>query len=83
MGKALAFDRLASHYEARSGRPLDFRRLQYYAVLWQFVEGVNGTRGLLSARREQVSTGGLALGNLVMRQTLKLMDDYEAGRDVI
>ena len=83
MAKALSFDRLASHWEAASGRSLDFRMLQYYAVLWQFVEGVNGARGLLATRRDQVSTGGLALSNLVIRQTLKLMDDHDAGRDIL
>ena len=83
MAKAISFDRLASHWEVASGCAVDFRMLQYYAVLWQFVEGVNGARALLAGRRDQASTGILALSNLVIRQTLKLMDDHDAGRDIL
>ena len=79
MGKALPFDVLAKRYEESTGRPVDVEMLQYYAVLWQFIEGVNGSRGLLTAgNRAQV--GGVAMPNLVARQTLKLMDDWDAGR---
>ena len=81
MGKALPFDLLAKRYEASSGRPVDVAMLQYYAVLWQFIEGVNGSRGLLSMRAGGLlGTGTIAMPNLVARQTLKLMGDWEAGR---
>ena len=81
MAKALPFELLAKRYEESTGRPVDVAMLQYYSVLWQFIEGVNGSRGLLAAgSRGQVGTGGVALPNLVARQTLKLMEDFDAGR---
>ncbi len=87
MAKAIPFDVLAKRYEESAGRSVDVAMLQYYAVLWQFIEGVNGTRGLLAAgtegRRGQVGTGGIVLPNLVARQTLQLMEDYDAGRSAI
>ncbi|MCE2392908.1 MAG: phosphotransferase family protein [Proteobacteria bacterium] len=48
MAKALPFDVLARHYEQASGRSVDVAGVQYYAVLWQFIEGVNAARGALT-----------------------------------
>jgi aminoglycoside phosphotransferase (APT) family kinase protein len=83
MAKAIPFDLLAQRYEEASGRTVDVAMLQYYSVLWQFLEGVNGSRGLLTAgSRGQVGTGGVALPNLVARQTLELMEAVDAGRSL-
>jgi aminoglycoside phosphotransferase (APT) family kinase protein len=81
MAKALSFDALAARYESATGRSVELPLVQYYAVLWQFIEGVNGTRGLLArAGTGRAASGGLLMPNLVARQTLRLMEDYEAGR---
>ena len=84
MAKAISFEALAKRYESAAGRSVDIAQIQYYAVLWQFIEGVNGTRGSLAqAGTGRVGSGGLLMPNLVARQTLQLMDDYEAGRAVL
>ena len=84
MAKAIPFDALAERYEAATGQSVDIPGIQFYAVLWQFIEGVNGLRGLLGpALRGRVGAGGLLQPNLVARQTLRLMEDYEAGRTVL
>lgn len=81
MAKAISFDALAKRYEAATGLPVDIALIQFYAVLWQFIEGVNGSRGSLApTARGRVGSGGLLMPNLVARQTLQLMEDYEAGR---
>ena len=82
MGKALPLDALIARYESATGQPVDLPLVQYYAILWQFIEGVNGTRGALN----QGPVGGVGLAimpNLVARQTLRLMEDYEAGRPIL
>ena len=82
MAKTIPFDVLAKRYESVTGRAVDVPMVQYYAVLWQFIEGVNGTRGSLApVVRGRVGSGGLLMPNLVARQTLRLMEDYEAGRE--
>ena len=84
MAKAISFDALAARYESAAGRPVDLPMLQYYAVLWQFIEGVNGTRGSIARRRGgRVASGGILMPNLVARQTLRLIEDYEAGRPTL
>jgi len=81
MAKAISFDALAKRYESATGRTVDVPLIQYYAILWQFIEGVNGSRGSLAlAARGMVGSGGLLQPNLVARQTLRLVEDYEAGR---
>jgi hypothetical protein len=81
MAKAMPFDALAKRYEEATGLPVDIALIQFYAVLWQFIEGVNGSRGSLApSSRGRVGSGGLLMPNLVARQTLQLMEDYEAGR---
>jgi len=80
MAKAIAFDVLAARYASATGREVDESQVQFYAVLWQFIEGVNGTRGSLAlGQRGRVGSGGLLMPNLVARQTLQLMEDYETG----
>ena len=84
MAKALSFDALAKRYETATGQSVDVPLLQYYAVLWQFIEGVNGTRGSLAVpQKGKVGSGGLLMPNLVARQTLRLMEDYDAGRTAL
>ncbi len=84
MAKAIRFDALAKHYEGATGRSVDVSQVQFYAVLWQFIEGVNGSRGAMApAARGRVGTGGMIQPNLVARQTLQLMDDFEAGRPIL
>ena len=81
MAKALSFEALAKRYESVTGRSVDVPMIQYYAVLWQFIEGVNGSRGSLApAASGRPGSAGLLQPNLVARQTLRLMEDYEAGR---
>jgi aminoglycoside phosphotransferase (APT) family kinase protein len=83
MGKVLPFEALAKRYEASSGHSIDFAQIQYYAVLWQFLEGVNTTRSLLQEAASMISSGLLVQPNLVARQTLELMENFEAGREVL
>jgi aminoglycoside phosphotransferase (APT) family kinase protein len=84
MAKAIPFDVLARRYEAATGRAVDVAAIQYYAVLWQFIEGVNGSRGSLAPpARGRVGSGGLLQSNLVARQTLRFMENYEAGRPTL
>jgi len=52
-------------------------------VFWQFLEGVNTTRALLQDPMPAIASGVLVQPNLVARQTLRLMADYEAERDVL
>jgi aminoglycoside phosphotransferase (APT) family kinase protein len=82
MGKALRFDALADRYEKGAGRAVDIRRVQYWSVLWQFIEGVNGTRGLLEGFRAHrgVASSSVIAPNLVARQTIRLMEAYDDGR---
>jgi len=81
MAKALSFDALAERYESATGRKVDIPIIQYYAVLWQFIEGVNALRGPLDPQAEgRLASAALLQPNLVARQTLRLMEDYEAGR---
>ena len=81
MAKAIPFETLAKRYESASARSIDIPLIQYYAVLWQFIEGVNGSRGSLAPGvRGRIGSAGLLQPNLVARQTLRLMEDYEAGR---
>jgi aminoglycoside phosphotransferase (APT) family kinase protein len=84
MAKAIPFDRLVQRYESATGHAVDVPTVQFYAVLWQFIEGVNGSRGSLApAARGRVGSGGLLQPNLVARQTLRLMEDYDAGRPTL
>ena len=84
MAKTIPFDVLAKRYEAATGQSVDVALVQYYAVLWQFIEGVNGSRGSLApAAKGRVGSGGMLMPNLVARQTLRLMEDYEAGRPTL
>ncbi|MBW2423756.1 MAG: phosphotransferase [Deltaproteobacteria bacterium] len=83
MGKALALEALAESYLAATGHAFDLREVQYFAVFWQFLEGVNTTRALLQDPMPMIASGVLVQPNLVERQTLRLIEDYEAGRDVI
>lgn len=82
MGKALRFDALADRYEKGAGRAVDIARVQYWSVLWQFIEGVNSTRGLLEGFRAHrgVASSSVIAPNLVARQTIRLMDAYDDGR---
>ena len=83
MAKVLPFDALARRYEEASGVPVDVGQVQYYAVLWQFLEGVNATRALVQTPPAVVATGVLAQPNLVATQTLEIIENHEAGRYVL
>ena len=83
MGKALPFEALAEAYETASGRSIDFGQIQFYAVLWQFLEGVNTTRALIQEPVPMIASGVLVQPNLVARQTLALMEDHDAGRQLL
>lgn len=83
MGKVLTFEALAARYEASAGRSVDFRAVQFYAVFWQFLEGVNTTRALLQERTPMISSGVLVQPNLIARQTYALIDHFEAGRAIL
>jgi aminoglycoside phosphotransferase (APT) family kinase protein len=84
MAKAIPFEVLSERYESATGRRVDIASIQYYAVLWQFIEGVNGSRGSLApSAKGLMGSAGLLQPNLVARQTLRLMEDYEAGRPLL
>lgn len=82
MGKALSYEELAERYEQRTGRSVDLRKIQFYAVLWQFIEGVNGSRGIIEfeAKVGRVGSAPMLSPNLVIRQTLDLMEAFDTGR---
>ena len=50
---------------------------------WQFLEAANSCRARLETPPTLVTTGLLVQQNLVARQTLALIEDYEAGRRVL
>jgi aminoglycoside phosphotransferase (APT) family kinase protein len=82
MGKALLFEQMAERYEQVNRMPLDRPRLQYYMIFWQFFEGVNSARSnteALLGNGGAVSSSGLASSNLLMRQTLRLIEAYDSG----
>lgn len=83
MGKALLYPQLVERYEQATGRSVDIRRIQYWGVFWQFIEGVNSTRGMLQSFQSHraVASSGFITPNLVARQTLRLMNLHDAGRD--
>ena len=98
MGMALEMEELAAHYEAATSRPVDRRRLQFYMIFWQFVEGSLGSRpnrerdqmemvrqGGVEVRNRYTRVGKLPLGpNLHVRQIAPVIDAYEEGRhDVV
>ena len=83
MAKAIPFDVLVERYESATGQSVDVALVQYYAVLWQFIEGVNGSRGSLAPAPRGRGGGGGIMPNLVARQTLRLMENYEAGRPTL
>lgn len=83
MGKALTYPQLVDSYEKATGRSVDVRRIQYWGVFWQFIEGVNSTRGLLQSfhSHRAVASSGFITPNLVARQTIRLMSLHDEGRD--
>jgi aminoglycoside phosphotransferase (APT) family kinase protein len=81
MAKALTLPQLVERYEAATGTAVEVAQVMYYAVIWQWIEGVNATRGMLApVGHGLVGSSGLIQPNLVARQTLALIDDYDAGR---
>jgi aminoglycoside phosphotransferase (APT) family kinase protein len=80
MGKALPFDVLAERYEQASGRAVDVAQVQYFAVLWQVMEGINATRAGIERPIPVIASAIVAQPNLVARQTLELIEHFEAGR---
>jgi aminoglycoside phosphotransferase (APT) family kinase protein len=92
MAKALTYEQLVARYEKISGHPVDHRRLQYYSIFWEFIEGSQGcqpaaklsqtgrTGGTLAAmRRELVSSTHLLTPNFSIRHALGMIERYEAG----
>lgn len=83
MAKALSFDALCQRYESASGVAVDTAQVQYFAVLWQFLECVNASRSLLQSPPAVVATGAIVQPNLVARQTLPLMEAVDTGRCIL
>ena len=83
MGKALTFDQLAERYERSSGRPVDIAQVQYFCVLWQVMEGINATRSGIERPIPVIASAILAQPNLVARQTIELIEHFEAGRPIL
>jgi aminoglycoside phosphotransferase (APT) family kinase protein len=83
MGKALPFDALAERYEQSSGIPVDIAKVQYFAILWQVIEGINATRAGIERPIPIIASTIVAQPNLVARQAIALIDDFEAGRPVL
>lgn len=81
MGRTLTLEELTARYESASGRKFEVRRVQFWAVFWQFIEGVNLT--LLGLEARIVASSCLVVPNLVARQTLELIEAYEQQRDVL
>jgi aminoglycoside phosphotransferase (APT) family kinase protein len=83
MGKALTFEQMADRYERHNAMVLDRARLHYYMIFWQFFEGVNGTRSIteiaLGASNARVASSGLLSPNLIARQTLELINEFDRG----
>lgn len=97
MGKALRYEEVVSLYEQATGRPVDRRRLQYYSIFWEWIEGCQGgqprirmtqsdrTGGTLTAMRRALPTSsGWLTHNLNVRHTLELIERFERGdHDVV
>lgn len=95
MGMALPIEDLLNGYFQATGKPADPRRLQYYMIFWQFIEGSLASRParVIQAERtggsdvasRRTAVGSLPLGpNLHVRQTAPLIDAFEEGRhDVV
>lgn len=82
MGKALYVPELVRRYEQAAGRPVDFRRLQYYMILWQFEQSTIGNRDpdyVSSYRRLSVASESVIGPAWNMRATARLLAAYEAG----
>ena len=82
MGRALTFEQLRHRYESVNGLELFQERLHYYMIFWQFLEGVNVARNstevLLGTNRLSGSRPLVTL-NLLVRQTLELIQSHESG----
>jgi aminoglycoside phosphotransferase (APT) family kinase protein len=90
MFKTLPYDAVVARYEESTGRAVDHRRVQYYAIWWQFIEGGHPHRpGMLdrstdgSARRGRINSSQILVSNTTARHTLQLIDDFERGRHVL
>jgi len=90
-GMALTFDELLGRYHESTGFAVDLRRLQYYEIFWQFIQGALTSSGFESdqseraggtesaARRSGVNTARILGPNLHIRQTLPLIDAFTRG----
>jgi aminoglycoside phosphotransferase (APT) family kinase protein len=83
MGKALSLEALAERYERSSGQQVDLEKVQYFAILWQALEGINATRAGIERPIPVIATSIVAQPNLVARQTIQLIEDLEAGRPTL
>lgn len=86
MGKALLFEQMADRYERVNGLKLAPDRLHYYMIFWQFLESVNSARNIVDAilgRGRRIGSRSLLSPNLLIRQTLPLINDFESGRHVM
>lgn len=83
MGKALTFEDMVDRYERVNGLTVDRARLHYYMIFWQFFEAVNGTRSstemILGTSEARVASSGLLSPNLIARQTLALINQFDRG----
>ncbi len=91
-GMALTFDELLGRYYESTGGAIDLRRLQYYAIFWQFIQGSLTSRRLLgeqsdraggtesAARRAGLNMSRILGPNLHVRQTLPLIDAFARGK---
>lgn len=89
MFRTLPYESVVERYERSTGRRVDHRRVQYYAIWWQFVEGGHPhrpgmlARGVNGARRRGVvNSSQILVPNTTARHTLQLIDDFEKGHHV-
>jgi aminoglycoside phosphotransferase (APT) family kinase protein len=82
MGKALTFGQVIKRYRDRSELEVSIERVQFYAIFWQFLELVNSTRNateIVITRHGGIGSRSLLTPNLLTRQTLNLIDNYDRG----
>lgn len=83
MGMLLGADQLVAAYERAAGRPVDFARLQYYMVYWQFVELAQVLHGIayLLDRAPDGDTTSLTSYPLLSSGTVDLVELIERFED--
>jgi aminoglycoside phosphotransferase (APT) family kinase protein len=86
MGRAITFGQLKHRYETVNGLELVQERLHYYMIFWQFLESVNVARNsteVLLGTNRLAGSRPLVTMNLLVRQTLELIQKFDSGQHEI